>query len=128
MLTREFVLSGDATFSVETPDTYRLAQAQLGREFHERYTFRVTRREFDGGRRVFYFVHSVTEAGKCVYLGILEPVTARLRLTDRSAFPATATRVMVATRVLTRLMRNESAAIVAAGWTLRKEAAPAVAV
>jgi hypothetical protein len=123
MITKQFVTGGKAIFSVEVPEAFIAAQKQIGVEFHPHYTYRVDRVEMPGNdlypARTCYFVKALTgpdNTADYVYLGMLDAATGEVRLTAKSAFPATATRVRVAQRVLAALWAGNGDKIAAAGW------------
>lgn len=128
MITREFVAAGHAIFTVEVPATFVQVQALLGNEYHPHYTYRVERVELKAsadGRfpaRTAYFVASLTgpdNTSDYTYLGELDAKTGDVRLTKKSAFPETASRVRVLRKVLARVWAGEQDAVTGAGWGLR---------
>jgi hypothetical protein len=127
VITKQFVLAGDAIFTVEPPETFKAAMAQVGREFHDHYTYRVEKVDFDGPptqNNSMYFVKALTGPDNTrdyVYLGVLVPSSGYVRLTRKSAFPETATRVQVVRRVLARIFAGEEAVIEEAGWSVHHE-------
>lgn len=128
MVTKQFVLAGDAIFTVEPSDTFREAMAQLGREYHEHYTYRVESVTFPAKgvwpATTHYFVKSLAgpdNTSDYVYLGTLNPDTGEVRITKKSAFPETATRVQIIRKVLARLIKDEGKLIEDAGWKVHHE-------
>ena len=115
-------LTTGCTFTVRVPETFVRAQQLLGNDrWKAEYTFAVERVELPasewGPGRTMLAVYSV-DNGRRVYLGELDARTGEVRLTKKSAFPATATRVLVCRRTLARVAAGQEAAIKAAGWEL----------
>ena len=129
MITKEFVLAGNATFTVEPPTNFIAARAALGETWHPRYTYRVERVEMDSRadprvKDTFYFAKSMTgpdNTADYVYVGVVHPTLGTVRLTGKSAFPYDSTRVKVLMRVLSRIFAGEAAKITEAGWTVHHE-------
>lgn len=126
MVTTQFLTAGNAIFTVEVPEHFRVAQSQVGREFHPHYTYRVEKVELKATpkypARTAYFVSSLTgpdNTADYTYLGEFRPETGEVRLTGKSAFPETATRVMVVRRVLAAIVAGNGHKVTAAGWTVR---------
>ena len=76
MLTKDFITAGRAIFTVES-------------KTGERYTYRVSHKEGDGGWPDAWFVSLLT--GPCneadyTYLGMLDPATGGVRLTKASKY------------------------------------------
>ena len=129
MITKEFVLAGKATFTVEVPATFVEARRLLGDVYHPHYTYRVERVEMADRAdpkksNEYYFVKTLRgpdNTDDYVYVGVLHPGLGTVRLTAKSAFPADATRVTVLNRVLTRVFAGEGDVITAAGWDVHHE-------
>jgi hypothetical protein len=68
MITREFVMAGRATFTVDTP--------------HDYYTFHVWKKRFKGAGRTWWFAYQDTRLGR--YIGSIEPHAGRIQLTSKS--------------------------------------------
>ena len=119
MLSRSDLTAGVVEFTVTPSDTFVVAMSQLGYEWHACYSYRINRKE--DARGVSYFLSHLSGKGKkarWVYVGIVHPSLGTVRLTTNSAFPATATRVRVAQRVLTRLFAGEGMRVEEAGWSV----------
>jgi len=113
-MTPETVMAGKTMFAVVPP-----AESQKEHGFARQYTFIVERANFpDGWGDDRFFVKVAVDAEKSVYLGELNTFTGRIKMTQNSAFPATAKRVKIADRVFTRIFRRETDVITAAGWKL----------
>jgi hypothetical protein len=130
MINATFVTGGKATFTVEVPAAFIGAKAQLGETWHPHYTYRVERVEMKATdkfpAKTCYFVKSLNgpdNTADYVYLGMLDEKTGDVKLTAKSAFPETATRVKVLRRVLAVLWAGEGDKIAAAGWDVHHEGA-----
>lgn len=128
MITKTFLTAGDAIFTVEPSAEFLAAQQQLGNEYHPHYTYRIARVELKASgnypARTAFFVSSLTgrdNTSDYTYLGELIPATGEVRLTRKSAFPETASRVRILRRMLTRIWDGEGDAITNAGWKLHHE-------
>jgi hypothetical protein len=126
MLTKNFFTAGKAIFTVEPSEAFVTAKAQLGETFHPHYTYRVDRVEMEAKgqwpAKTCYFVKALSgpdNTSDYVYLGMLDAETGEVRLTQKSAFPATATRVLVVQRVLKAIFDGRGGQIAAAGWKVR---------
>lgn len=125
-VSRSAVLAGLTTVTVTLPETFLLVRRLLGDEsnYSPTYVIQVERVEKDTGGEI-YFVKLLTERPKrspsFVYVGVLNPRLGTIRLTQASAFPATATRYKVASRVLQAIFTNRVHQIEKAGWTVAVE-------
>ncbi len=128
--TTDLLTSGTVTLTVTLSPTFVLARTLLGDAFHPSYTYRIER-VVNADKSVVYFLSTLTDGGKrgpsFVYTGVLNPVKGTIRLTAKSAFPATATRYRVADRCLQAIFAGRGDDITKAGWsvsaTVEKEAA-----
>jgi hypothetical protein len=130
MIAKNFVTGGKATFTVEVPDAFRTAKAQIGEQWHAHYTYRVERVELPATgnwpAKTCYFVKSLAgqdNTSDYVYLGMLDAATGEVKLTAKSAFTEKATRVKVIRRVLAVLWADKGELIAAAGWDVHHEGA-----
>jgi hypothetical protein len=113
--TTDFLTAGCAIFTVEPSDHFRLAMAQLGKEFDGHYTYRIETNE----ERTMFFVQALTgpdNTSDYSYVGVLHPKLGCIRLTRNSKFHATSTRVQIAKRVLQRIFAGQVEEIERAGW------------
>lgn len=124
---RPTLTSGTVVVTVTLPDNLIVAQAQLGNEWHKTYSYRIERVDNPDGTFVL-FLKTLTknprksdDESRYVYTGIVHPYKGSVRLTAKSAFPATATRFKVADRVFQALFAGRADAIAAAGWTVTAE-------
>lgn len=118
---RSVLTSGTVVVTVRPDPHWRAARALLGEEWYESYTYRIERVE--EGRNIFFFLHTLTtnrkgENPRYVYTGVIHPTLGTLRMTAKSAFPDTATRVRVARRVFEAIFKGNGAAVEAANWTV----------
>ncbi len=115
-ITREVLAAGSTIFTV-TPDAAWLRVRELlGDTFHADYTYQITRK--DGVLFLSTWTDNSGKAkGRFVYTGVVTP-KGEVKLTAKSAFPAHATRVRVANRVLQCVFAGEVAKIDAAGWSV----------
>lgn len=130
-LNRSALTAGTNILTV-TPDAAWLRTRELlGDLYHASYRYKLERVESrDGG--TFLFLSTWTEStkgtnGRFVYTGSVSLKTGAVELTRKSAFPAHATRVRIADRVL-RCMFTEGGAvkIAATGWVVELEGAEVV--
>lgn len=118
-MTRDDLTAGLVTVTVTLPETFVRARQLCGDTFRPAYTFRVER--VDSGA-LFLSCRTETAKGeRWVYAGVVHPTTGSVRLTTKSAFPAHATRVRVADRVLRMLFTGNAERIAAAGWRVECE-------
>lgn len=127
-MTRDILTSGTVTFTVTLPETFTLARRLLGEDWHDEYRYRIERVESATGGPPSLFLSAYTvnprspdKPGRYVYTGVVHSLKGSVRLTSKSAFPATATRVRVADRVLSALFAGRADAITAAGWRVECE-------
>ncbi len=128
MITKQFITAGEAIFTVVPPAAFVAARNQLGEQWHEHYTFRVSKVELKASAdgkfpaRTAFFIASLTgqdNTSDYTYLGELKDGV--VKLTKKSAFPETATRVIVARRVLAAIFAGNADKIAAAGWEVKHE-------
>lgn len=129
-MTRATLTSGTVLVTVTLPETFVRARELLGDVYHPSYTYRVERVENERGPATFFLSILTERPGKppvFIYTGVIHPYKGSVRLTRASAFPAHATRVRVADRVMQALFAGRADAITAAGWkvevTVEKELA-----
>jgi len=126
MVTKEFLTAGNATFTVELPAAFieANATAKTPEIYHPHYTYKIERTEFKRDAKTFWFIYSLTgpdNTADYTYLGKVNPETGEVSLTAKSAFPATATRVKVAQRVVLAIFAGNGAKVEAAGWKVHHE-------
>lgn len=124
--TRDVLTSGTVLVTVIPDPHWRHVQlVGFGREFHARYTYRLERVENANGRGFNLFLHTLTERKnrepEFVYTGTVHPHLGVLRPTAKSAFPTTATRFVIADRVLRALFTGRVGEIERAGWAVTVE-------
>lgn len=120
--TRDTLTAGTVVVTVRPDPHWRAARALLGEEWYEEYTYRIERVD-SGGGGTMYFLHALTTDKKgdnprFVYTGVLHPILGTIRMTRASAFPITATRVMVAQKVFGAIFTRRGGDIEAANWTI----------
>lgn len=120
MIDRDFVTSGHAFINVYPSPAFIAARAQLGDEYHDEYGYLVERVHLNGPHwPPQYFIKSKVARKRgveYVYLGELDAKTGSVKLTKRSAFPETATRVTVIRRILARIWEGKGELVERAGW------------
>lgn len=103
MITKEFVLAGKATFTIETDASH--------------WTYKVSKMEsYQGGD--IYFVSLLTgpdNESSYSYLGILDKTTSNIRLTAKSNVSDTAVSYKILLQVLNHVWKNEPHTIVNLG-------------
>lgn len=110
-VTREFVLAGDAIFTVETPD-------------HQHYTYRVEYQPAGERWPQAWFVKILTgpdNGSDYSYLGKLDDFTGQMKTTAKSAMPADAFPVRLLNRILARIWGNDHAAFEQFGYRVHHE-------
>jgi len=120
---RDTLTAGTVTLTVTLPPTFIRARALLGEEWQPSYTYRIERVDYQTSTRLFLSTLTTnprkpSQPARYVYTGCVHPRLGSLRMTSASAFPATATRVRVADRVLRALFAERAADIEAAGWQI----------
>lgn len=115
--------TGRVTLMITLPENFVLSRHLLGdTTWAPSYTYRIDRVDNDHGTGFTLFLATLTDRGRksptFVYTGIVHPLKGCVRLTAKSAFPATATRVRVASRVLEAICAGRTDAIIAAGWSV----------
>ncbi len=114
-ITRETLTAGSTIFTV-TPDAAWLRVRELmGDTFHADYTYQITRK--DGVLFLVTWTDNGKSKGRFVYTGVVTP-KGEVKMTAKSAFPAHATRVRIANRVLQCVFAGEMAKVDAAGWSV----------
>jgi hypothetical protein len=126
-MTRDILTSGTVLLTVKLPETFVLARRLMGDVWHDEYRYRLERVENEHGPATIFLSTYTTndrypdKPGRYVYTGVVHPLKGHVRLTAKSAFPAHATRVRVADRVLAALFAGRKDAIDAAGWSVECE-------
>jgi hypothetical protein len=120
MISKEFLLSGDAIFTVIPAPAFRDAVP----DSQDHYTFKVERVEFEGpNAKTMYFIKSLAGSDNTsdyVYMGVVDTVFLKgVKLTAKSAFPETSTRVRIASRVVSRILAGDGDKIAEAGWDVK---------
>ncbi len=121
MLTREFLMSGHAMLTVNPSPAFIAARAQLGEEYHDEYGYLVERVHLNGPHwPAQYFVKAKVRSKRgnvtYAYLGEMDAKTGMIRMTSRSSFPETATRVKVARSIFKRIWEGQLSVVLDAGW------------
>lgn len=114
-ITKEFVLAGDATFTVEIP------QSAADRPH---CTYRVQRVGPNGRWPEAWFAKLLAGPGSgpgCSYLGKLDPFTGQVAATAKSRLPAGSYPFRLLNRVLARIWTGDHAAYEAHGYATRHE-------
>ena len=112
---REFLTSGNATFTVEIPDSYR--------EYHNvpaHYTFNIRRKIEDGAKTPMFIsmLAGPNNESDYVYIGICTEPNGQVRLTKKSKLTADSYPVKILARVLARVFAGEQWAIEKAGFSV----------
>lgn len=110
-VTREFILAGDAIFTVETPDG-------------KHYTYRIEKIEATDRWPTVWFAKMLTgpdNDGDYSYVGKLCDFTGQVRVTAKSVLPADAYPIRLLNRVLCRVWGDDHAAIERAGFKVFHE-------
>ncbi len=119
---RYTLTAGTVDLTVKPSETFILARRLLGDDYHDEYTYRLVN---DHDRVLWLstltYPKNSEKPPKWVYTGMVDLKTGAVRLTTKSAFPATATRVKVANRVLMALFAGRAADVEKAGWTVTAE-------
>lgn len=103
-ISKEFVLAGDATLTIEVPDGCRPENGK------PHYTFRVQKVEASDRWPESYFVKLLTgpdNTKSYSYVGKLEPFTGQVNLTQKSKFGAEAFVVRLINHVLARVWGDD---------------------
>lgn len=115
MITKEFMLAGNATFTLELNQEF---QQKLNRAH---YTFRVTCSESEKWGKT-YFVGLLTgpdNESDYTYLGLI--ANDMLKLTQKSRFSSETPVVKLCNRLINRIMKDETQAVIDAGFGLHHE-------
>ena len=111
MITRDFILAGDATFTVETPAG-------------DHRTYRVQHQERSDRWAACWFVKLLTgpdNTSDYSYLGKLDEFTGQMRLTAKSKLGADAFAVKLLNRVLARIWADDHDAYQRHGFKVHHE-------
>lgn len=111
MLTKKFILAGQAIFTVECPDG-------------KHYTYRVERVEANDSWPEAWFCGLLTgpdNTSDYSYIGKLDPLTSEVRHTKKSFVPVDAFSFRLVNRVLARLWSGDAAAIEKHGYKVHHE-------
>jgi hypothetical protein len=110
---REFILAGDARFTIEKPDgSHR--------------TYRVKYREANGNFKETWFVSLLTGSdndadGSYTYIGVLDDFTGQVRVTKASPYPLNDGPVFLLNRVLARIWADDHETVERAGYRVHHE-------
>lgn len=119
---RYTLTAGTVDLTVKPSETFVLARRLLGDDYYDEYTYRIVN---DNDRVLWLSTLTAPTKGdkppRWVYTGMVDLKTGAVRLTTKSAFPAHATRVKVADRVLRALFAGRGGEIEKAGWTVTAE-------
>lgn len=119
MISKEFVMAGNATFTLEMPETFRKRN-----NLPTHYTYKVVSRpDRFHEKKLIHFVSLMTgydNVDHFSYLGMLKS-NGDLILTKGSKFNKTTWSVRLLTRVLDRVWNNEFEEISKAGFVLHHE-------
>lgn len=117
MLTKQFILAGDATFTIECPP-------EVAANHRPHYTYRVQKVEANDRWPEAWFVKTLTgpdNESSYTYLGKLDPFTSEVKLTAKSCDGPDAFRYRILNRVLARVWCDDHAAYEEAGYKLHHE-------
>ena len=104
-ITKDFVLAGDAVFTIDAPDKHR--------------TYKVRLKPAKGNYPATYFVSTLAgpeNTKDYVYVGILDPKTGQVRTTDKSKTWTNTLRLRLLNRVLAKVWAGDHAAYEAHGY------------
>jgi hypothetical protein len=105
MVSKDFILAGDAVFAIRGPDKERV--------------YRVRLKPARGEYGVAYFVYTKVDGGRFVYLGILNVHSAQVRTTENSKTWTETKRLKLLNRILIRIWANDHQAYEAHGYDVR---------
>lgn len=114
MITKDFVLAGNAIFTVEVDNGYAARN-----DSKPHFTYRVTRKDASEQWKEAWLVSLLSgpeNISDYTYMGLLLPGSGELRLTQKSAFGDNTLAVKILRRVLYRLWDGTPEAITEAGW------------
>jgi hypothetical protein len=118
-ISKDFVLAGDATFTVEVPPQHRPPGG------HPWYTYRVRHKEAEGNYAEMWFVSSLSGPDNTsdykLYLGRLYPYEGQVALTAKSKITPESYRYRLLNRVLARVWAGDHAAYESAGFQVHHE-------
>lgn len=109
-VSRQFILAGDATFTIETPSTH--------------YTYRVRKVEAGDRWPEAHFVSILVgpdNTDDYAYLGKLDPFTGQMVITRKSCRPADAIEVRLLNRILARVWSDDHTAYEQHGYKTHHE-------
>lgn len=122
-LTREALTTGCVRVTVAPDAAWLRVRELMGDSYHASYCYKIE--NVDGVLFLATWTEKTDKAGKAsgrwVYTGVVNATTGELKLTKASAFPAHATRVRIADRVMRACFAGNGAKIAAAGWTVVAE-------
>ena len=113
MIHKQFILAGDATFTVEVPPsanapkphyTYHVQHVPAGDRWPEAYFVRL--------------LTGVDNTSDYSYIGKLDPFTGQLAVTGKSKLPADSYPVRLLNRILARLWTDDHAAFEQHGYRI----------
>lgn len=119
MVTKEFILAGNAIFTVEIEAKFAAAN-----DLPPHYTFKVRHKPAGGGYGETWFVSLLTgpdNTSDYSYLGMLYPETGFVRVTAKSAYRPESWPVRVLSRILAAVWENDLARVENHGWAIHHE-------
>lgn len=119
MVTKDFVIAGNATFTIEPSPEFAAKP-----DANPHYTFRVRQSKPTLQYPATYFVQLLAgpdNTASYVYLGILDPETAQIRLTAKSKMKDDSWPVLIVRKTLKAIWEGREGDIAAAGWKVHHE-------
>jgi len=113
MVSKEFVLGGKATLTIENAAAWASQNAAPAH-----FTFKINKKELDGDKSI-YFVSLLTgpdNTRSYSYVGVLNVNSGVVHLTAKSKVTAETLSFRILNRVLSRIWANETSAITNAGF------------
>lgn len=118
-LSKEFILAGQALFTLEVPEDYAVA-----RKIKPHYTFLVEKVDANGTHDDTWFVkllHGPQNTRDFVYVGMLQPFTGQVDLTRASKLTSHSLVFKLLNRSLFRIWNNEPDYVEQFGFKLHHE-------
>lgn len=119
MITTEFVMAGNATFTLEIPAEFR-----ADKPVNPHYTYRVRKAKANDRWPEAWFINLLTgpeNTADYQPIGKVDPQTGEVRLTRNSKFTDDTWPVRLINRALIRLWKGEGQALEAAGFKMHHE-------
>lgn len=118
MISKQYILAGEAVFTIEVPEAYR------GTSFKPHYTFEVWMAPASMNWPAAWFLKLLTGPNNRTdfsYLGRLDKDSGKVLLTAKSKLPADSPVLKLLGKVLARIWADEGAVIEATGFKVHHE-------